>query len=402
MRIAVLLTSLGIGGAERQAIAVAERLALRGHHVRLYSLLNEQLEQWPTSLPVTYLQLKPGLLSIPAAWSRGARALRSFQPDVIHGHCFHGNMFARLVGLASPRALVVSTVHNVYEGGRGRMLMYRLTDRLSHRTAFVCEAGATRYSDLRAVSRRRVNFAPNGIDLNNFQPHPERRARFRNSLGRADEFLWVAVGRLSPAKDYPNLLRAFSLLHREEPSSRLWIVGQGTDNSLSQLQCLSQQLGVANSVQWLGLRRDTAGFLDAADGFVLASAWEGMPLVLAEAMAMGKPCVATDVGGVRQLAGDCALVVPAANPEELAEAMLQTMREVVQGTELRSQDARGRIEQNFTLERATTGWESLYAQGKSRPDRLPAGSPQPDTRSNGVPGEGGCGPGAEERSVVVD
>jgi glycosyltransferase involved in cell wall biosynthesis len=72
--------------------------------------------------------------------------------------------------------------------------------------------------------------------------------------------------------------------------------------SSTAVQALAADLG--NSVRWLGLRRDMPALLDAADGFVLSSAWEGMPLAVGEAMAMEKSVVATDVGGVRELMGD--------------------------------------------------------------------------------------------------
>ncbi len=95
--------------------------------------------------------------------------------------------------------------------------------------------------------------------------------------------------------------------------------------SSAAVQALAADLGVA-SVRWLGLRRDMPALLDAADGFVLASAWEGMPLAVGEAMAMEKPVVATDVGGVRELVGEAGVIVPAKSPESLAEAMLEMMR----------------------------------------------------------------------------
>ena len=79
-------------------------------------------------------------------------------------------------------------------------------------------------------------------------------------------------------------------------------------------------------VRRLGLRSDIAALLDAADGFVLSSAWEGMPLAVGEAMAMAKPVVATDVGGVRELVGDAGVLVPAKNPTALAEAMVAMMK----------------------------------------------------------------------------
>src|ERR1019366_6460555 len=90
------------------------------------------------------------------------------------------------------------------------------------------------------------------------------------------------------------------------------------------IQAQAAELG--NSVRWLGLRRDMPALLDAADGFVLASAWEGMPLAVGEAMAMEKPVVATNVGGVRELVGESGVIVSAKNPEGLTETMLEMMR----------------------------------------------------------------------------
>ena len=114
-------------------------------------------------------------------------------------------------------------------------------------------------------------------------------------------------------------------------------------------------------MQCLGLRRDIPALLDAADAFVLSSAWEGMPLVLAEAMAMEKPIVATDVGGVRELLGDTAQLVPAANPQALAAAMLSLTQAEPEELRRQSQAARTRIQTHFNLETRVSEWESLYA-----------------------------------------
>ncbi len=113
-------------------------------------------------------------------------------------------------------------------------------------------------------------------------------------------------------------------------------------------------------VRWLGLRRDMPALLDAADGFVLASAWEGMPLVLGEAMAMEKPVVATDVGGVRELVGDAGTLVPAKDPEALAEAMLATMRQSREERARMGRAARERIVHQFSMDAAADWWEALY------------------------------------------
>ena len=123
---------------------------------------------------------------------------------------------------------------------------------------------------------------------------------------------------------------------------------------------LSAELGLTDSVRWLGLRRDMAALLDAADGFVLASAWEGMPLALGEAMAMKKPVVATDVGGVGELAGDAGVIVPAGNPEALAGAMLELMRRSNKELQALGRAARERIATQFSIDARVDAWEALY------------------------------------------
>jgi glycosyltransferase involved in cell wall biosynthesis len=113
-------------------------------------------------------------------------------------------------------------------------------------------------------------------------------------------------------------------------------------------------------VRWLGLRRDIPALLDAADGFVLGSAWEGMPLALGEAMAMEKPVVATDVGGVRELVGEAGVTVPAKDSDALAEAMLATMRQSEAARAAQGRAARERIVRSFSMDAKADEWEALY------------------------------------------
>jgi glycosyltransferase involved in cell wall biosynthesis len=351
---------MGVGGAERQAVQLAERLDRRGHDVQIFSLLGPQPEEWSADLPVTYLHLGRGLHSLPAAWVRAARQVRAFGPDVLHAHCFHGNMFARLLRPVLPGVRIISTVHNVFEGGIGRMLLYRLTNLLSDRTAFVCHAGADRYLKLRAVTHDRVEILPNGIEPSSFAHLRERRIRTRSVLRAQNDFVWLAVGRLAPAKDYPTLLRAFSLVYSAWPEMQLWIAGQGTVEARAELEALAAELRIEDGIRWLGLRRDIAALLDAADGFVFSSAWEGMPIAVAEAMAMEKPVVGTEAGGVVELVGPRACLVPIEQPAQLACAMLGTMRTPGPILEDYGIEARRRIRQHFTLDLAAERAEALY------------------------------------------
>lgn len=370
MRIVYLLTSLGVGGAEKQALAVAERMSKRGHAVAVMTLLPRVSEEWPTSLFVVHLNVSKSPLSVFAGLRRARQFLREFRPGLIHSHCFHANIFARLLRLTGARVAVLSTVHNVYEGRWWRMLAYRLTDPLCKHTVAVSTSAQHRFARIGAVLARKSSVIPNGFDVSDLIPHRERRAQMRERM-RAEmgvnspddgNFVWLAVGRISPAKDYPNLLRAFAVAARDHHGAQLLVAGDGCDPDRANLETKLRELGIGNQARFVGLCRDIPALLDAADGFVLSSAWEGMPLVVGEAMAMQKPVVASSVGGVRELVGDSGLLVPAKNPQALADAMIATMQQSREELIARGRAARARIVSDFNIDAAADKWEALYRQ----------------------------------------
>jgi len=367
MRIAYVLTSLGIGGAERQALALAERMAARGHAVALLVLLGRKPEEWPTTLEPIHVEMRKTPAGILAGLWKARRILRDFQPDIIHSHTYPANIAARLLKVLLPKTAVLSTVHNVQECSWQRMMAYRLTDPLSRHTTAVSQTAAARYVSLKAVPAHKISVITNGIDIIEFAPSRERRARTREEMGAVDEFIWLTAGRIIAAKDYPNLLNAFAKVIAEYSETRLWIAGDEDVNYLSDLIAMSDELNMRGRVCWLGMRRDIPALLDAADGFVLASAWEGMPLVIGEAMAMEKPVVATEVGGVRELLGETGLIVPAKSSERLAEAMLTIMRKTDDERYKLGHVARERIAAHFSMDAKTDEWESLYRDVLKKP-----------------------------------
>ena len=234
MRILYLLTSLGVGGAEKQALAVVERMARRGHTVAVLVLMPHLAEEWPTAIRTVHLDVRKTPASVLGGLIRGRNFLREFRPDLVHSHSFHANIFARLLRFAGPPFVVLSTVHNVYEGRWWRMAAYRVTDGLGGRTVAVSEAAAERFIRLKAVPPHKCSVVLNGIDVDGFAPDCNRRARLRAEMeiaaGSAD-FIWLAVGRLAPAKDYPNLLRAFSVVRAQKPETQLWVAGDARETS---------------------------------------------------------------------------------------------------------------------------------------------------------------------------
>ena len=359
MRILYLLTSLGIGGAEKQVIDLAVKMAARGHTVALLALKHAG-EEWPVSLPVLRLNMRKTPIGIYRGLRFAAQFAALFRPDILHSHTFPANLFARQL---KPRlsaeghpVILINTIHNVHEGGMHRMLLYRATDSRADCVTAVSQAAADRFLRLRAVSAGKTRVLANGIDTDAFTADRSRRKRTRIEMQTGSSFLWLAVGRLVPAKDYPNLLQAFAQVRSANPKTTLWIAGEGDPSQLH------SDIDEPPGVQWLGLRHDIAELLDAADGYVLSSAWEGLPLALGEAMSMEKPVVATDVGGVRELVGDAGFLVAPKDSAALAASMLKVMGLTDAAKKTMGRAARNRVQLYFSMHEKADEWEQLYIE----------------------------------------
>ncbi len=163
-----------------------------------------------------------------------------------------------------------------------------------------------------------------GLDLDEFlcigPVDPALRVELR--LPR-DSIVLGTVGRLVPIKDHATLLRAMALARETAPGLHLVVVGDGRERRA--LEDLAAALGIAQEVRFLGWRHDLAHIYSGLDIVTLSSRNEGTPVALIEAMAAGRPVVATDVGGVSDLVshGKNGLVVGPGDPRQLADAILE-------------------------------------------------------------------------------
>ena len=311
--IAYVITALGVGGANLQVLALSRAFRARGWEVGIISMMPPKIdlsELEAEGIRVATLDMKRGIPD-PRAVVRLRRHLRAWRPAVVHSHMVHANLLARITRLISSVPVLVSTAHNFNEGPTWRYLGYRVTDRLSDVTTNVSAAAMAEAIRRGAVRSDRVQLVPNGVDLARYDAASGQRATKRAELGMSDDtFVWLAAGRFVPAKDYPNMLEAFARLSTSTGRTTLLIAGIGVGQPAARER--AEQLGIASDVRFLGLRDDLPALMAAADGFVLSSAWEGLPLVLLEAAASALPIVATDVGGNREIVrdGDTGYLVP--------------------------------------------------------------------------------------------
>ena len=364
-RIVYVTTGLSYGGAETQIKNLALYLKQRKWSLSVVSMLPPQAyvdELESAGICVYNLRMRRKVPD-PRAVLRLAAIVRRERPLVVHSHMVHANLLARITRLFVVMPALICTAHSVTEGGRAREIAYRLTDPLADLTTQVSEAGRQRYIQVGAVPPSKIVYIPNGIDTARFHPNSKARQAVRDALGCSERaFVWLTVGRLEPVKNHLELLRAFREVVAVHPHARLLIAGQGP------LQAAIEQriaeLGLAERVRLLGVRRDIPDVLNAADAFVLPSLWEGMPLTLLEAGAAALPIVATAVGGISEivLEGKTGYLVPARDMDALAEAMRRVMRLSDADRMTMGQAGRAHVVQNFDLERVVDRWEALYRE----------------------------------------
>jgi glycosyltransferase involved in cell wall biosynthesis len=370
MRVFLLSTSMGMGGADQQILILARAMRARGHEVRIVTLAPlgpMGLEARADGIPIESLELRRSAGDLPRI-IRLARMIRSWQPDLLHSHLVHANLLATTLRPFTRVPALISTIHSINDGGPLRMAAYRLTSGLVDRFTIISQLAADRYVAIGAVPARRMQVIPNAVDTDRFRRLPGARTQLRKELGLDHQFVWLAVGRFEEAKDYPTMIAGFARLADSHPDSLLLLVGKGSLRE--NVEMLLREHGVEQRVRFLGVRRDVPELMSASDGYLLSSAWEGMPVVLLEAAAAELPVVATRVGGVAEVVDDgtTGLLVPPGDPGALAGAMeaierLDPAARVAMG-------ARGRalVEQRYGTGHIMEMWERLYGElaAKSR------------------------------------
>ncbi|MHC5611062.1 MAG: glycosyltransferase [Nostoc sp.] len=363
-KIIIFSTSLGLGGADQQVIALASNLINRGHQVKIVSMVPlgiMGLEAQSHGFDIATLNMSPGVPE-PRVIPKLIHLINDWQPHIIHSHMLHANLLARIVRLFTRVPVIISTAHNVDEsnGARWRGIAYRFTDFLCDLTICISKAGLERYIQIGLVSKGKARFIPNFVNTNKFKFDSELRSNIRSKLGFGDKFIWLAVGRLDAVKDYPTTIKAFTIALKQNSNALLIIVGIG--KLKSDIEELVKELQIESNVIFLGARSDVVALMNAADAYLMSSALEGMPIVLLEAAATQLPIVSTDVGGTREtiLDGESGFLVPSKNPQVLAEVMSKMM--AIPEVERLQMGQKGRefVLANYSTEEVVTQWEHLY------------------------------------------
>jgi glycosyltransferase involved in cell wall biosynthesis len=274
---------------------------------------------------------------------------------------------ARLIHANGSRAMLYAGVAGLL-GGRPVLWHVRVADRDLLLDAVLVKLARLIIVNSRAVARRfsqaqgrRVRCVYNGVDLKRFSPR-QPPSGLRQAVGLPQQGpVIVSVGRFVAYKGYDHLLEAARLLKPECPDVQWVIVGDGELRGALEAQC--RQLGLTRHVHFLGWRDDLPDLLSLADLFVSPAVGEHFGRVLIEAMAMGKPVIATASGGVPEIVldGETGMLVVPASPAALAEAVRALLADPAKRQRL-GHAGRMRAETEFSLTRHAEAIESVYRE----------------------------------------
>jgi glycosyltransferase involved in cell wall biosynthesis len=355
--------SRAVGGAEAALLLLLEHLDRNAWEPTLLHApapaLGPALER-ARALGVTVREV-PRLAPASAAirgFAGAVRTLRRLAPDVFHAHLsWPLAAKTQLAAAAAARIPAVVATFHLFPPeplGRTGRLQGQLLGRLADRGIAVSDGVARELRDVLRWPPRKVEVIRNGIDLERVRTSFE--PALRQALAPAGAApLVLAVARLDPQKGLDTLLRAAAAF----PAAYVAVAGDGPERE--PLEREAERLGISARVRFLGSRNDVPALLAASDAFVLPSLFEGTPLALLEAMAAGRPIVASAIPGVDELVadGETALLVPPGDADALANAL----RRVAGDAELRQRlgaAARARADEMFSVEASTARVEALY------------------------------------------
>jgi glycosyltransferase involved in cell wall biosynthesis len=363
IRVLCLIKGLGRGGAEFLVAAqIRERDQKRFAYEVAYlapqkKALVADLEA--EGVPVTCLG---AATSSNVTWlPRLRRLVLEREIDVVHVHSPVAAAGARLALRTIPahkRPRIVTTEHNLWQS---HVRMTRLADSLTagRDDARVAVSSAVRAS-LPHRLRHRTEVIRHGIDVDAVVAQRAEREAVRRELGIEGRVVVGTVANLRLTKGWPDLLAAAKQVLEQVEEACFVAVGQGPMEE--ELRQLHQELGLGDGFQMLGFRPDAVRIMAGCDVFCLASHHEGLPIAVMEAMAIGLPIVATDVGGVRELVSDGlhGRLVPPHRPDLLAAALIEMVT-----NEQRRADAAAAVQSKATAlsaEKSIRRVEAIYEE----------------------------------------
>ena len=321
MKVLHVITNLQMGGAEKLLTLLLPELKKRGLDVEILLLdgtrtsISEELEN--KSIKIHYLGFIKNVYH-PLYLLKLIRFLSKHNYDIVHTHNTSPQIFAAIAHLLHKNYKLFTTEHST-SNRRRNIKWLKPVDRWMYRQydGIICISDQAELNLRTYLNRSDCNITTiyNGVDVSRIAS----TSSDNNMRTNSNRFIVTMVARMVDAKDQDTLIRSFTHLPKDE--FELWLVGDGPRRPL--LESLATQMNLTDNIKFWGVRTDVPVLLKSSDIIVMSSHYEGLSLSNIEGMAAGKPFVASDVDGIREVTQDAGLLFPHEDEKTLSEILIR-------------------------------------------------------------------------------
>lgn len=372
MKIVHIITGLNNGGAEGVLYRLVTHDKENEHIVismmdsgKYGSLLQDK------GIEVYCLETKSGK-SLPQAVLKLYKLLHKKNPDIVQTWMYHADLLGSIVArFAGNKKIFWNIRQSNFDKNYTKssaMRIAKLNGKLSGflPTKIICcaEDAVSIHADL-GYDKSKITVIANGYDLSTFKTNKKSREVIRNELNIGAVPVIGMVGRYDPQKNHKGLIDALKIVKDKGYTFDLVLVGNDLNKNNKVLSSQIEKSGLYKNTYLLDQRSDISSIMNALDIHILSSAYgEGFPNVVAEAMACGTPCIATDVGDSRKIIDNFGVIVSPSQVDELADAiisLLECMKDNEKWSKLKH-GAKNYINRNFSIEEMVSNYKNVWSE----------------------------------------
>lgn len=364
-----LITDLETGGAEMMLYKLISKMDNKRFSNIVVSLtdkgtLGERIEN--LGIRVFTLDMRRGIPN-PFALIKLIKIIKKEKPDIIQTWLYHADLFglvvAKFMGITKIFWNIRCSELKISDHGYSLFSVLKILaifSRVPRGIIVNSMAGQQFHVKLGYINDKFI-YIPNGFDTEHFRPNNQARIIMREKINiNRDSFIIGIIARYDPMKDHKTFLKAAYQLSLINKSIKFIMVGRNIDHKNTELMKGINELGLKNNVYLLGERHDMHLVYPMLDVLISSSYSEGFPSVIAEAMACGIPCVATDVGQTAEILGDTGLLVPPSDSDAIAKAVLALINLNMNDRLELGEKARQRVIDKYSLENVVSEYERIY------------------------------------------
>lgn len=359
-RILQLIGDLDPGGAENVVVNLTKGLKAFNYKVAISSRKEGSLIQSLDGIP-TFILSKKGLVDWRYLLTL-CHIILKHKIDLIHSHLFGNNLYGFLAAVLTRRSTILTIHGEDCFNSKKRLLFYWLASPFVSKIVAVSKPLYRQLIEDLSIKKEKVVLIKNGIDTSLFCKMIDLNKKEKLGLPIKAPVIG-AIGNIKPVKGYDTLLNAAVYISREVPEARFIIVGGAYqyEACFKDLKALTVEKGLQDKVYFLGKSDDVKDILHILDVYVLPSRSEGISIALLEAMASGRPIVATKVGGTPDIIedGNTGLLIPPEDPSSLASAIIQLLKNKSLSKSL-GQQAKLVAEKEFNVNSMVEKYSALY------------------------------------------